>query len=124
MSKFLTTTLLAAALGLVAVLPSASPAAAAGKVYGCYKVIGVSSLNIRARAHSEFGPDRHSLPGRNPLEVEALVLAARLLVPGPEGQCRRPRRQAVSHEGDVPGVRLFTGSMVYYPVRWKRTGYC
>ncbi len=56
MSKFLTTTLLAAALGLVAVLPSTSPAAAAGKVYGCYKVIGVSSLNIRARAHSESDP--------------------------------------------------------------------
>lgn len=53
MSKFIITTLLTAALGLAAVLPSTSPATAADKVYGCYKVIGVSSLNIRARPYSD-----------------------------------------------------------------------
>lgn len=49
MSKLWTTALLSAALGLAAVVPVSNPASAADKVYGCYKVIGVSALNIRAR---------------------------------------------------------------------------
>ena len=52
MSKHLITMIITAALGLAAVLPSV-PASAADKVYGCYKVIGVSSVNIRARPYSD-----------------------------------------------------------------------
>ncbi|MEZ5924883.1 MAG: hypothetical protein R3D57_10935 [Hyphomicrobiaceae bacterium] len=52
MSKVLTTVLLSAVLSFGAALPASSPAAAADKIYGCYKVIGVSSLNIRARPYS------------------------------------------------------------------------
>lgn len=52
MTKLLTAALLFTALGIAAILPASSPAAAADKVYGCYKVIGVASLNIRARPYS------------------------------------------------------------------------
>lgn len=52
MTRFPITLALIAALGAGVAATSTSPAAAADKVYGCYKVIGVSSLNIRARPYS------------------------------------------------------------------------
>jgi hypothetical protein len=52
MSKLLNIALLSAALGFGAVMAVSSPASAADKVYGCYKVIGASSINIRARPFS------------------------------------------------------------------------
>lgn len=52
MTRLSITLALLAALGAGALSASTGPAAAADKVYGCFKVIGVSSINIRARPYS------------------------------------------------------------------------